>query len=73
MLLVVGKKLCPQCVVLTEVLDNKKIEYQYILNTELSNDTIDILKQSYKTYPMVLEVKQYANFKEMLAYYTEQK
>ena len=67
--LIVGKEGCSQCDVLKNVLHVKNIPFHYVMNTELSDNVINILKMFYKTYPMVLEINEFPHFQGMLSFF----
>ena len=69
--LVIGKEGCTQCDVLKNILYVKNVPFHYVMNTELSASVIDILKGSYKTYPMVVEIKQFPHFQGMLSFFRD--
>ena len=51
----------------------KSIDHIYMENTEFNQDFIDYLKKTNKTYPMVLEVKNFNSFQHMLSCFRDLK
>lgn len=69
MYLIIGKKVCIQCQVLQNMLNDKKITYHYIDEEELNQQTMLFLKAYFPTYPMVLQVRPFQDFPRMLTYF----
>lgn len=73
MYVIIGKEDCQQCYVLKNLMFAKSIDHIYMENTEFNQDFIDYLKKTNKTYPMVLEVKNFNSFQHMMSCFRDLK
>lgn len=65
----IGEEDNQKCYVLKNLMFSKNIDYIYIDKDNLKTDVLEYLEKTNENYPMVLEVKNFSSFQEMLSFF----
>lgn len=58
-----------RCYVLKNLMFSKNIDYIYVDKNNLKTDVLEYIEKTNENYPMVLEVKNFSSFQEMLSFF----
>jgi len=67
--ILIGEEENQKCYVLKNLMFSKNIDYIYIDKDNLKTDVLEYLEKTNENYPMVLEVKNFSSFQEMLSFF----
>ena len=67
--ILIGEEENQKCYVLKNLMFSKNIDYIYIDKDNLKTDVLEYLEKTNENYPMVLEVKIFSSFQEMLSFF----
>ena len=67
--ILIGEEDNQKCYVLKNLMFSKNIDYIYIDKDNLKTDVLEYLEKTNENYPMVLEVKNFSSFQEMLSFF----
>ena len=67
--ILIGEEDNQRCYVLKNLMFSKNIDYIYIDKDNLKTDVLEYLEKTNENYPMVLEVKNFSSFQEMLSFF----
>ena len=67
--ILIGEEDNQRCYVLKNLMFSKNIDYIYVDKNNLKTDVLEYIEKTNDNYPMVLEVKKFNSFQEMLSFF----
>lgn len=67
--ILIGEEDNQRCYVLKNLMFSKNIDYIYVDKNNLKTDVLEYIEKTTDNYPIVLEVKNFNSFQEMLSFF----
>ena len=67
--ILIGEEDNQRCYVLKNLMFSKNIDYIYVDKNNLKTDVLEYIEKTNDNYPIVLEVKNFNSFQEMLSFF----
>lgn len=67
--ILIGEEDNQKCYVLKNLMFSKNIDYIYVDKNNLKTDVLEYIEKTNDNYPIVLEVKNFSSFQEMLSFF----
>ena len=67
--ILIGEEDNQRCYVLKNLMFSKNIDYIYVDKNNLKTDVLEYIEKTNDNYPIVLEVKNFSSFQEMLSFF----
>ena len=65
----IGEEDNQKCYVLKNLMFSKNIDYIYVDKNNLKTDVLEYIEKTTDNYPIVLEVKNFNSFQQMLSFF----
>lgn len=67
--ILIGEEDNQRCYVLKNLMFSKNIDYIYVDKNNLKTDVLEYIEKTNDNYPIVLEVKNFNSFQQMLSFF----
>lgn len=67
--ILIGEEDNQKCYVLKNLMFSKNIDYIYVDKNNLKTDVLEYIEKTTDNYPIVLEVKNFSSFQQMLSFF----